>query len=79
MICDLCNNGFYVPSFPEPVVFNYRGHSRVWATLAHLDCGTCCNRSTDSLETILGDYKTEEEAFQAFKREVNIKILEEAI
>lgn len=79
MICVLCNNGFYVPSFPEPLLVTYRGFTRVWATVAYLDCGTCCNRSTGSLETILGDYKTEDEAFRAFKREVNIKILEEEI
>jgi hypothetical protein len=73
------NNGFMSPSFPEPLSFTYRGHSRVWATLAYLDCSNCCNRSTDSIETILEGYKTEEEAFQAFKREVNIKISMEEV
>lgn len=80
MLCPLCNNGFYIPSFPEPLVFTYRGHSRVWATVAHLDCSNCSYRSTVSQETILGGYKTEYEAFIAFKREVNMKIsMEEVI
>lgn len=74
MICPICNSGFISPSFPDPLVFTYRGHSRVWAAVAHLDCSNCSYRSGVSQETILGGYKTEYEVFMAFKREVNMKI-----
>jgi hypothetical protein len=51
----------------------------VWATLAHLDCSNCSYRSTVSQETILEGYKTEYDAFIAFKREVNMKISMEEV
>lgn len=74
MVCLFCNNGLLCQSLPLLISFTYRGHSRVWATVAHLDCSNCSYRSTVSQEMILGGYKTEYEAFIAFKREVNMKI-----
>jgi hypothetical protein len=67
------------PSFPEPLVFSYRGVKKVWATVALNECSNCSNVTTEAWRAIHGGYKTEDEAFRAFKREVNIKISTEEL
>jgi len=51
----------------------------VWATVALNECSNCSNVTTEAWRAIHDGYKTEDEAFRAFKREVNIKILEEVV